>query len=160
MKTQNKLPIMPAISLAFLNYKRHLQKEILPYGITLKQFYVLRQLKRKGVLNPSEIADMLYCDRPTATVVIKNMEKQDWVKRELDPDDSRRIRVTLKPAGQAKMKEIVRKLTDSKKESFEPLSCFTSREKDQFTKLLAKLNLHLKEQVNQRTKEETSSATG
>ena len=26
-------------------------------------------------LLPSQIADMLYCDRPTASVIIKNMEK-------------------------------------------------------------------------------------
>ncbi len=159
MSQTMKWPIMHDIGTAFLTLKRYRQKEVLPYGITLKQFYVLRQLKKEGVLNPSEIAEMLFCDRPTATVVIKNMEKQGWVKRELDPDDSRRLRVTLEPAGQAKMKELVRKLTDSQKESFDPLSCFTSREKDQFTKLLAKLNLHLKEQVNGRTKEETSSAT-
>ncbi len=159
MSLRNKWPIMHAIGVAFLTLKHFRQRDVLPYEITLKQFYVLRQLKRKGVLNPSEIADMLYCDRPTATVVIKNMEKQGWVKRELDPDDSRRIRVTLKPAGQTKMKEIARKLIDSKKESFDPLSCFTSREKEQFTKLLAKLNLHLKEQVNRRNIEKTSSAT-
>ncbi len=150
---------MHAIGKAFLTLKHFRQKEVLPYGFTLKQFYVLRQLKGKGVLNPSEIADMLYCDRPTATVVIKNMEKQGWVKRDLDPDDSRRIKVTLKPAGQMKMKEIARKLIDSKKKSFDPLSCFTSREKEQFTKLLAKLNLHLKEQVNWRKREEPGSAT-
>ncbi len=159
MSQRNKWPIMHAIGKAFLTLKHFRQKEILPYGITLKQFYVLRQLKKEGVLNPSEIAEMLYSDRPTATVVIKNMEKQGWVKRELDPDDSRRIRVTLKPAGQTKMREIARKLIDSKKESFDPLSCFTSREKEQFTKLLAKLNLHLKEQVNWRKREEPSSAT-
>ncbi len=159
MSQRNKWPTMHAIGKAFLTLKHFRQKEILPYGITLKQFYVLRQLIRKGVLNPSEIADMLYCDRPTATVVIKNMEKQGWVKRDLDPDDSRRIKVTLKPAGQMKMKEIARKLIDSKKKSFDPLSCFTSREKEQFTKLLAKLNLHLKEQVNWRKREEPSSAT-
>ena len=148
MNKRKQKPIMQAITVASLNWKRHLQKEILPFGITLKQFYVLRELKREGVLNPSEIADMLYCDRPTATVVIKNMEKQGWVKRELDPDDSRRIKVTLKPAGQKKMTEIDRKLRDTKKESFDPLSCFTSREKEQLAKLLRKLNLHIEEQVN------------
>lgn len=152
MTTKNNLAIMPAISIAFLNYKRHLQKEILPYGITLKQFYVLRQLKKETVLNPSQIAEMLYCDRPTATVVIKNMEKQGWVKRELDPDDSRRIKVTLKAAGQRKMKEIDLKLRDTQMKSFDPLSCFTGREKEQFTKLLKKLNLHIEEQVNQYSK--------
>ena len=147
MSQRKKWPIMHGIGTAFLTLKRYRPKEVLPYGITLKQFYVLRQLKKEGVLNPSGIAEMLFCDRPTATVVIKNMEKQGWVKRELDPDDSRRLRVTLEPAGHAKMKELVPKLTDSKKESFDPLSCFTNPEKDQFTKLLVKLNLHLKEQV-------------
>ena len=159
MSQRNKWPIMHAIGKAFLTLKHFRQKEILPYGITLKQFYVLRQLIRKGVLNPSEIADMLYCDRPTATVVIKNMEKQGWVKRDLDPDDSRRIKVTLKPGGQMKMKDIARKLTDSKKKSFDPFSCFTNKEKEEFSRLLAKLNLHLKEQVNWRKREEPSSAT-
>jgi len=148
MAQKKKWPIMHAIGTIFLTLKRYRQKEVLPYGITLKQFYVLRQLKKEGILNPSEIADMLFCDRPTATVVIKNMEKQGWVKRELDPEDSRRLKVTLEPAGQTKLKELVRKLAVSKKESFDPLSCFTSREKDQFTRLLEKLNLHLKEQVN------------
>jgi len=159
MTQKNKWPIMHAIGVAFLTLKHFRQKEVLPYGITLKQFYVLRQLKKEMVLNPSQIADMLYCDRPTATVVIKNMEKQGWVNRELDQDDSRRIRVTLKPDGQTKMKEISRKLTGSKKDSFDPLSCFSNREKEQFTKLLAKLNLHLKEQVNRQTKDERSNAT-
>ena len=150
MNKKKQWPIMQALTVASLTWKRHLQKEVHPYGITLKQFYVLRQLKNEGVLNPSEIAEMLFCDRPTATVVIKNMERQRWVKRELDPNDSRRLRVTLEPTGQTKMKEIARKFADSKKESFDPLSCFTNKEKEQFTSLLAKLNLHLKAQVNRK----------
>jgi DNA-binding MarR family transcriptional regulator len=143
MSRDKKWPIMHAIGTAFLTMKRYRQKEVLPYGITLKQFYILRQLTKEGGLNPSKIADMLFCDRPTATVVIKNMEKQGWVKREMDPEDSRRIRVTLEPEGRAKIKELTWKLTDSSKKSFDPLSCFNNREKDQFAKLLAKLNLHL-----------------
>jgi DNA-binding MarR family transcriptional regulator len=150
MSQKKKWPIMHAIGSVFLTLKRYRQREVHPHGITLKQFYVLRQLKKEGILNPSEIAEMLFCDRPTATVVIKNMEKQGWVKRELDPDDSRRTNVTLKSAGQTKMREIARTLTDSKKGSFDPLSCFTNREKEQFSKLLEKLNLHLKAQVNRK----------
>jgi len=145
MSQEKKRPIMEAIGIAFLTWKRYCQKEIFPYGITLKQFEVLRQLERKGALYPSEIADMLFCDRPTATVVIKNMEKEDWVKRELDPDDSRRIKVTLKSAGQAKLKGIAWSHLDSKEKRFQPSSCFTRQEKEQLTKLLVKLNQHLKQ---------------
>ena len=136
---------MGAIGVAFLTWRRHHQKEVFPYGITLKQLYVLRQLERKGALYPSEIAEILFCDRPTATVVIKNMEKQGWVKRQTDPGDSRRIRVTLETAGRAKMVEIFRKQTDVQSESFDPLSCFTDEEKEQLDRLLTKLNQHLKQ---------------
>jgi DNA-binding MarR family transcriptional regulator len=148
MSQKRRWPIMHAIGTAFLKLKRYRQKEILPYGISLKQFYVLRQLKKERVLNPSKIAEMLFCDRPTATVVIKNMEKQGWVKRELDPEDSRRLRVTLEPPGEEKLKILIRKLGGSNKESFDPLSCFSSREKDQFTESLTKLNRHLKKHLN------------
>lgn len=145
MPLRKELPIMEAIGTASLTWKRHRQKDVLPYGITLKQLYVLRQLESKGTLYPSEIADMLFCDRPTATVVIKNLEKQGWVKRKLDTDDSRRIKVTLEPAGRAKFEEIAQKQTDSQGESFHLLSHFTGEEKKQLAKLLAKLNQHLKQ---------------
>jgi DNA-binding MarR family transcriptional regulator len=67
------------------------------------------------------------------------------VKRELDPDDSRRIKVTLKSAGQAKLKGIAWSHLDSKEKRFQPSSCFTRQEKEQLTKLLVKLNQHLKQ---------------
>ena len=144
MVQRKKWPIMHAVGTAFLTLKRYRQKEVHPFGITLKQFYVLRQLKTKETLYPSEIADMLFCDRPTATVVIKNMEKQGWVKRDMDPDDSRRIKVTIESAGQAKLEEIIRGHVDSGEKPFDPFSCFDNREKEQFIALLSKLNQHLK----------------
>jgi len=138
--------IMQDIGMAFLTWKRYCQKkEALPYGITLKQLYVLKQLSREKSLYPSDIAEMLFCDRPTATVVIKNMEKHGWVKRDMDSRDSRRIMVTMKPAGHAKLKEIKEKQAISQGELFDPLDCFDSREKATLSKLLAKLNHHLKQ---------------
>jgi DNA-binding MarR family transcriptional regulator len=136
---------MKAIGRAFLTWTRYRKKEILPYGITLKQFEVLRQLRKRESLYPAEIADMLFCDRPTASVVIKNMEKQGWVKRQLDRNDSRHINVTLEPAGKAKLNEITWEQPKFKGKRFEPFSCFTRQEKEQFTKLLAKLNQHLEQ---------------
>ena len=140
-----KWPIMHSIGTAFLTLKRYRQKEVQPCGITLKQFYVLRQLEQKGQLYPSEIAEMLFCDRPTATVVIKNMENRSWVKRELDQDDARRIKVTIKSEGLIKLKDVRKKIKQPKGNTFDPFSCFTNREKEQFTKLLSKLNQHIKQ---------------
>lgn len=136
---------MKQITIAALSWKRYLQKEVLPHGITLKQRYVLQQLEKKGVLYPSEVADILFCDRPTATVVIKNMEKQKWVIRKLDPEDSRRIRITLGKAGQAKLNSVVNVLLNQRGQPFDPLSCFTGSEKDKLSALLDKLNQHLQQ---------------
>jgi DNA-binding MarR family transcriptional regulator len=143
MQGEKKMPIMQAIGMAYLRWTRHCQKEMLLHGITLKQFEVLRQLEKKTVLYPAEIADMLFCDRPTATVVIKNMERQGWVKRELDPDDFRRIKVTLESAGRAKLEEIAWEPPNSRNKKFHPVSCFTGQEREQLSHLLAKLNHHL-----------------
>jgi len=136
---------MEAIANAFLTLKRHHRKSVIPYRITLKQFHVLRQLKKCGALYPSEIADMLFCDRPTATVVIKNMEKQGWVKRKLDKNDSRRIKVTLEPAGEHKLEEIALEKAGPQSKSFELFSCFNREEKKQLSGLLARLIQHLKQ---------------
>lgn len=145
MGKENKWPIMHAIGTAFLTLKRYRQKEVHPHGITLKQFYVLRQLKQKGQLYPSEIADMLFCDRPTATVVIKNIEKQGWIKRELDPDDARRFKITMDSEGHTKFTNLVKTIQKSNEKPFDPFSCFSNQEKERFSKLLSKLNQHLKQ---------------
>ena len=144
MQQKKKWPIMHAIGTVFLTLKRYRQKEIHPHGITLKQFYVLRQLKQKGELFPSEIADMLFCDRPTATVVIKNMENKGWIDREPYQYDSRRIKVTINPEGLNKLEDVLMRTQKTGETLFDPLSCFTSHEKEQFLNLLEKLNEHLK----------------
>ncbi len=147
MPKEKKQTMMRAVGMAHLKWKRYSQKEILPYKITLNQLEVLRQLKRKGVLYPTDIANMLFCDRPTATVVIKNMEKKGWVKRQLDSNDFRRFKVSLESAGKNKLKEISWEHPDHKRMKFQPASCFTHQERDQFNKLLTKLNEHLEQVV-------------
>ena len=54
-----KLSIMAKIGVIFLTWRRHLQKDLVPHKITLKQQYILKQLTRKSFLYPSEIAEML-----------------------------------------------------------------------------------------------------
>lgn len=141
--TEKKQPIMKAIGTALMVWKRYTQNNIHPYGVTLKQFEVLRQLKQRGTLYPADIAEMLFCDRSTATVVIKNMEKKGWVERQTDTKDLRRFHVTLTPAGLKKYNEIPWDTPEFKKTRFQPTACFSKEEKGQLVSLLAKLNAHL-----------------
>ncbi|MBW1804265.1 MAG: MarR family transcriptional regulator [Deltaproteobacteria bacterium] len=143
MSTEKKQTLMEAIGMAFLTWKRHAQKEIQPYGVTLKQFSVLRELNKRGVLYPAEIAEMLFCDRPTAAVVIRNMEKKGWIRRESDLNDRRRFNVFLEPAGKKKLSDVPWEQAEYRKKQFKPASCFTEKELTQFRDLLGKLNRHL-----------------
>jgi DNA-binding MarR family transcriptional regulator len=136
-----KLPIMAKVGTIFLTWRRYLQRDLNPYKITLKQLYVLRQLSRKEFLYPSQIADMLFCDRPTVSVVIKNLERENWIRRERDTENAKQIKLYLTPVGLEKLLSIK---SSDESQSFDPLECFTEEEKEQFNLLLNKLGKHMK----------------
>lgn len=106
MSSRNQLPIS-RIGVIYLNWTRRLQRLLLPHGITLKQLHVLQELLRRKVLFPAQIADMLYCDRPTASVIIRNLEKQGWIEKEKDLDNRRRFRILITETGRAKVNEVL-----------------------------------------------------
>lgn len=141
--SKKKEPIMRSLGVASIVWKRYAQKNIHPFGVTINQYEVLRQLKQKGTLNPSDIAEMLFCDRSTATVVIRNMEKKGWVVRQIDTEDHRRFQVTLSLTGLEKYQEIPWDKATFRETRFQPTACFNKEEKVQLVSLLAKLNLHL-----------------
>jgi DNA-binding MarR family transcriptional regulator len=132
---------MGRMSVAFLTWRRHLQRNLVPYGITLKQQFVLHQLEKKEYLYPSDIAEMLYCDRPTATVILDNLVKQGWIRRDREEENRKHVRVSLTEAGREKLTE----LGAVQWQDFDPLESFTEEEVRQFDGLLRKLQAHVEE---------------
>jgi DNA-binding MarR family transcriptional regulator len=130
------------IGKVFLTWRRYLQKQLVPHGITLKQLYLLRYLKREEFLYPAQIAEMLFCDRPTATVVVRNIERQGWVRRTPDPDNGKRVRVSITAAGRRKMSSLVDWRSGA---SFDPLKGLEKSEKKMLGKLLAKVDRSLQQ---------------
>jgi DNA-binding MarR family transcriptional regulator len=143
--------IMARLGVAFLTWRRYLQRNLAPHGVTLKQHYVLRQLEKSDYLYPSDIAEALFCDRPTATVILDNLEKQGWIQRQPDPENRRYTRISITPGGRAKMFE----LQALPGVDFDPLEPFTEEELREFSRLLAKLNHHLDQIRDGEGKEET-----
>lgn len=133
---------MPKIGSAFLTWRRYLQKGFASYGITLKQYYLLGALSRADFLYPSDIAGRLYCDRPTATVVIRNMERAGWIRGRRDPDDGKRKRIVITEAGRRKRWAIAGDGRNPER-LFSPESCFSDEELERFAALLDKLASHL-----------------
>jgi DNA-binding MarR family transcriptional regulator len=53
--------------------------------------------------HPAELADILCMPKPTVTVYLKRLGEADFVRRETDPADLRRHRLTVTPAGRKVM---------------------------------------------------------
>lgn len=136
-----KQSIMSKIGYIFLTHRRFLQRELIPYKITLKQSFVLKQLDGKEYLNPSQIAGMLFCDRPTATVILKNLEREGWVKREKDTENGKQFRIAITPEGREKLDSIRGLIGDG---LFDPTGCLTAQENEQLDSLLNKVGRGLK----------------
>ena len=141
MKTSNELPTMSRLGIVFLTWRRYLQRRILPYGVTLKQHYVLRSLQKHETLSPSHIAELLFCDRPTATFILNTMKKNEWIASQKDPRNLKQREISLTAKGRETLASLSGFYPDS---AFEPLSCFTDDERMQFDALLRKLHQHLK----------------
>ncbi len=146
MKNETSNPVshvMDQIGTAHLTWKRFLQRGLSQYGLNLKQVYLLRRLNEEEFLYPATIADELFCDRPTATVIVGNLERKGWVNKERDPDDGKRVRVRLSEAGAEKLASVPRSAYRTGKTHIDPLECFTSNELDSLQSLLTKLVSHL-----------------
>ena len=135
-------PVMRLIGESFLIWQRHRLSQLVPHGVTLKQLYVLGALGREPKLSPSRIAEMLFCDRPTATVVLKNMERRGWIQRDRHPVDRRKVLVRSTRAGKAKLNEVIKAGVFSSG-GFDPLSCFSPAELARLEKSLRTLRRHL-----------------
>ncbi len=101
-----KLSIIGRIGIIYLTWSRFLQKQLLPHDITLKQIYLLKQLIKTDYLYPADIADILFCDRPTVSVIIKNLEKKGWIEKQTDSENRKRIRISITLAGAKKLNQV------------------------------------------------------
>ncbi|HYE83432.1 MAG TPA: MarR family transcriptional regulator [Clostridia bacterium] len=140
----SKLLTISKLGIVFLTWKRALQKELVPHKITLKQQYVLSQLVKKEYLYPSSIAGMLFCDRPTATVIIKNMERMKWIKREQDAENARKVRIYITKEGKQKLASLKGASGREDMIRYDPLQCLTEEERNLLDTLLDKVLSHLK----------------
>src|SRR5580700_3294572 len=74
----------------------HLESE----GVTMGQFAVLEALLHLGPMCQHTLAEKLLRSGGNVTLVIDNLEKHGWVRRERQKDDRRRVKIYLTPRGQ------------------------------------------------------------
>lgn len=127
----------------FLTWQRYNQKLLQPFGLTLKQFAVLHELSLRDFLYPADLAELLYADRPTITVILNNLVKLGYVEKQGDPDNKKRTRILITPLGKAQLACYLESTDHQNK--FKMTQCLTPLEKEQLHFLLDKLTTHLEQ---------------
>jgi MarR family transcriptional regulator, lower aerobic nicotinate degradation pathway regulator len=74
--------------------------------------------------------------RPTVTGLLNSLESQGLIRREADPADGRRVRISLTRAGRERVEALLPAVFGLEKELFSELS---AREKETLLTLLAKV---------------------
>lgn len=138
------------LSWLFLEWRRFLQKRLVGYNISLQQISLLRQLDKHEFLLPNEVAVFLHCDRPTASVVIKNLEKKSFIYQMKDERNAKYHKLFISKKGKELLEFVnasVPPLTVS------PFDVLSPEENEQLYYLLNKCCNRTKEIINQNIKE-------
>ena len=77
------------------------------YGLSFSQFMVLEALYSKGKLSISEVRDAILSSVGTISLVVNNLEKMGYIKREADPNDKRICILSLTDSGEEIISKIV-----------------------------------------------------
>ena len=83
-----------------------------------------------------DLAERTGLSAPTVSIALGKMEKDDLIRRETDPGDSRKIRVYLTEKGMALDRSMREMLTENERQLTEPLA---PEEKEELQRLLVKL---------------------
>ena len=105
------------------------------HQLTPTQFSVLETLYSKGDLRIQDLIDSILATSGNMTVVIRNMVRDGWIKRETDPDDRRASIVSLTEKGR---KKIIEALPDHVYNVQKLMKVFTEEEQVQLQTLLKK----------------------
>lgn len=71
--------------------------DVAALGLEIKELFVLAEIDEHPY--PAELASTLCMPKPTVTVHVKRLESAGLLRREIDPDDLRRHRLLVTPAG-------------------------------------------------------------
>ena len=130
---------MELISRTHLVWKRRVARNLLPFGLSPKHVYVLRQLAVDRGVSPSRIAELVYADRPTTTSLLDTLERNGWLTRQRNPDNHREVHVRITPAGRRKLASVPEELWRSGKTRLDPEAGLTADERAELIRLLTKL---------------------
>lgn len=106
------------------------------YGLSFSQFMVLEVLYTKGKLSISEVRDAILSSVGTISLVVSNLEKMGYIKRESNPKDKRICILSLTDSGRDVIAKIV---PENEKMINDYMEILDSDEKENLVNILKKL---------------------
>jgi len=104
--------------------------------LTPTQFFALARLHETGKLSQNRLGRLAAMDPATIQGVIRRLQERGLIERLPDPNDRRRMLLSLSPLGQETVSGL---LADAKTIGGEILAPLNPEEQDQFMALLRKL---------------------
>jgi DNA-binding MarR family transcriptional regulator len=83
------------ISILYRHSQSHINKQVDKYNIGSGQYIFLLALYRKDGISQEEVSDHLKIDKATTAKAIKKLEKEGYIKRDINSEDKRAYKVFL-----------------------------------------------------------------
>lgn len=125
-----------ALARTLLAAERRSDKVFQKNGLTKTQFAVLEALYHKGDLSQSDIHKLILTTAGNLPVVVRNLLKEQWIRKRTDAHDGRRQILSLTEAGRAKIEAVFPENKEVIEDFFSPL---TENEKKTMHALFQKL---------------------
>ena len=123
---------------ANLTNVRQVEEKLAPLQLSLGRLCLLYALQRIGrPALPSELGDDLAVTRSNISGLLRGLEREGLIRREIDKNDRRRIWVHLTPAGMETLEKAWPIYEETIAERFQSLS---SDERDVLLSILSKLS--------------------
>ena len=124
------------ISATFRYMKIYIDKELHEYNIGSSQFQVMLILDKNDGINQESISKIISLDKANVTRAVNKLEKEGYVRREVDPNDHRAYILHLTKKGKEPVPNIRKSLA---KLSSKLLSEFSVQEQDMALKFLKRM---------------------
>ncbi|NCD05020.1 MAG: MarR family transcriptional regulator [Spirochaetia bacterium] len=112
-------------------------KVINKYKLTTPQFAVLEALYHKGDLSVGEVQEKILSTSGTIAVIIRNLEKDNFITRYQDKNDKRKYILSISEKGQLLMDKVYPEI---EKNILSQISVLDESEQDILLKYLKKLS--------------------
>ena len=96
---QVKFELYESLKSIFLHIDNHEKAFLAKFGLNVPRFYVLMHVQQNPGINYIVLSDLLLCTKSNTTRIVRGMQQDGLITREIDPYDRRSYKLTLTEAG-------------------------------------------------------------